>query len=114
MGAALILALTTFLVGNSIVKSNKENQQTSQGITNTISVMGEGKDYVSPDMLVISVSISELAATTKDAQTQANQKVVKVNDILSAAGIAQKDIQTTNVNIYPEYDRSNASGRKLL
>ena len=114
LGAALILAITTFFVGNALIRSNKENQQTSQGITNTISVMGEGKDYVSPDTLVISVSISELAATTKDAQTQANQKVVKVNDILSAAGIAQKDIQTTNVNVYPEYDRSNASGRKLL
>ena len=84
------------------------------GITNTISVMGEGKASVAPDMLVINVSVSELAATTELAQTQANEKISKVKDILKAADIADKDIKTTNVNAYPEYDRSNASGRKLL
>ncbi|MEI6672007.1 MAG: hypothetical protein WCL02_01215 [bacterium] len=41
MGATLILALTFFFIGNSMIQSNKNNQQTSAGITNTISVMGE-------------------------------------------------------------------------
>ena len=98
----------------SLTGALKSNQQTSQGITNTISVVGEGKASVAPDMLVINVSISELAATTDLAQTQANDKVNKVKEILKAADIADKDIKTTNVNAYPEYDRSNASGRKLL
>lgn len=97
-----------------MIQSNKANQQTSQGITNTISVMGEGKASVAPDMLVINVSVSELAATTELAQTQANEKISKVKTILTAADIADKDIKTTNVNAYPEYDRSDASGRKLL
>ena len=88
------MALTMFFVGNSMIQSNKENQQTSQGITNTISVMGEGKASVAPDMLVINVSISELAATTELAQTQANDKVNKVKDVLKAADIADKDIKT--------------------
>ena len=114
LGAALILALTTFLVGNAMIQSNKNNQQSSQGITNTISVMGEGKASVAPDMLVINVSISELAATTELAQTQADDKVSKLKKILTAADIADKDIKTTNVNTYPEYDRSNANGKKLL
>lgn len=114
LGAALILALTMFFLGNAMIQSNKNNQQTSQGITNTISVMGEGKASVAPDMLVINVSISELAATTELAQTQANDKVNKLKTLLKTADIADKDIKTTNVNTYPEYDRSNASGRKLL
>lgn len=76
--------------------------------------MGEWKASVAPDMLVINVSISELAATTDLAQTQANDKVNKVKELLKAADIADKDIKTTNVNAYPEYDRSDASGRKLL
>lgn len=112
--SAIILAWVFLIVGLSLTNSLKSNQQTSQGITNTISVMGEGKASVAPDMLVISVSISELAATTELAQTQANEKVDKLKAILKAAGIADKDIKTTNVNTYPEYDRSNASGRKLL
>ena len=76
--------------------------------------MGEGKASVAPDMLVINVSISELAATTELAQKQADDKVTKLKTILKAANIADKDIKTTNVNAYPEYDYSNSAGRKLL
>jgi len=111
LGAALILAMTMFFVGNSMIKSN---QSSNYGVANSISVMGEGKASVAPDMLVINVSISELAATTELAQTQANEKVNALKEILKAADIADKDIKTTNVNAYPEYDRSDASGRKLL
>ncbi|MFA6256060.1 MAG: SIMPL domain-containing protein [Candidatus Absconditabacterales bacterium] len=114
LGAALILSLTVFFIGNSLIQANKSNQSTNYGMVNTISVMGEGKASVAPDMLVINVSISELAASTDLAQSQANDKVNKLKEILKAADIANKDIKTTNVNVYPEYDRSNASGRKLL
>lgn len=113
LGATLILALTVFFMGNAMIQSNKNNQQSSMGISNTISVMGEGKASVSPDMLVINISVSELAATTELAQTQANTKINKVKTLLKDAGIEDKDIKTTNVNAYPEYDRSQ-SGRKLL
>jgi hypothetical protein len=101
-------------VGNSFINANKANQSTNYGMTNTISVMGEGKASVAPDMLVINVSISELAATTDVAQTQANEKVNKLKDLLKKNEILDKNIKTTNVNVYPEYDRSNANGRKLL
>ncbi len=96
-----------------MIQSNKNNQQSSMGITNTISVIGEGKASVAPDMLVINVAISELAATTEKAQTQANEKVNKLKEILKTAEIADKDIKTANVSTNPEYDRSQ-SWRKLL
>ncbi len=114
LGAALLLSLTMFFVGNAMVQSNNNNQQSAMGITNTISVMGEWKASVSPDMLVINVSISELAATTELAQTQTNDKVAKLKEILKNSEIDDKDIKTTNVNAYPEYDRSDTNGRKLL
>jgi len=65
-------------------------------------------------MLVFNISVSELAATTELAQSQANDKISKVKAILKAADIADKDIKTTNVNAYPEYDYSSTNGRKLL
>ncbi|MFA7298790.1 MAG: SIMPL domain-containing protein [Candidatus Absconditabacterales bacterium] len=112
LGGALILAIGLFFVGFFMFKSNMA--QSPYGMANSISVMGEGKASVTPDMLVINVSISELAATTELAQTQANEKINKLKEILKAAEIADKDIKTANVNVYPEYDRSDASGRKLL
>lgn len=88
--------------------------QSPYGIANTITVNGEGKAYVKPDILVINVSVSELADTTEKAQTQSNEKISKLMELLSGFNVPEKDIKTTNVNVYPEYDRSDASGRKLL
>lgn len=76
--------------------------------------MGEGKTMVKPDMLVINLSVSELADTTEKAQAQSNEKVVKVRDLLSGLNIAESNLKTTSVNVSPEYDRSEPSGRKLL
>lgn len=76
--------------------------------------MGEGKTMVKPDMLVINLSVSEMADTTEQAQTQSNEKVNKLRELLSGFSIPEKDLKTTSVNVSPEYDRSEPSGRKLL
>lgn len=107
---AVILAIAILFVGNSLLQSN---QPTWYGMSNSISVMGEGKASVKPDMLVINLSISELADSTEAAQNQVNEKLSKLKEILKAADIADKDIKTLNVNSYPEYDRKE-TGRTLL
>lgn len=105
--AAWILWWTSLYVGNQFIQSSKDNQQTSQGITNTISVVGEGKSKVKPDTLTINASISELGKTTKEAQTKANEKVTQIQDILEKLGVKKENIKTANLNVYPEYDRSD-------
>lgn len=112
LGWALILAIGLFFVGFFMFKSN--TSQSPYGMANSISVMGEGKTMVKPDMLVINLSVSELADTTEKAQAQSNEKVVKVRDLLSGLNIAESNLKTTSVNVSPEYDRSEPSGRKLL
>jgi len=113
LGASIILAWTLLYVWNEMIQSNKDNQQTSMGITNTISVVWEGKAYVVPDTLIINISVSELAKTTQEAQAQANTKIAKIKEILKNLEIAKENLKTINVNVYPEYDRSN-NQRKLL
>lgn len=83
-------------------------------MANSISVMGEGKTMVKPDVLVVNVSISELADTTEQAQTQSNEKVNKLRTMLNTFSIPENQLKTTSVNVSPEYDRSEPSGRKLL
>lgn len=112
LGAALILAIGLSVLGYLLFRSNMS--QSPYGMANSITVNGEGKASVTPDMLVINLSVSELADTTEKAQAQSNEKVVKVMDILSGYNVLKDNIKTTNVNVYPEYDRSDASGRKLL
>lgn len=106
--ATVILAGSLLYIGNEFIQSNKDNQQTSQGITNTISVIGEGKAKVTPDTLTINLSISEVAKTTKEAQTKANDKVAQIQGILEKAGVSKDNIQTATLNVYPEYERSES------
>jgi uncharacterized protein YggE len=94
-------------------KSNN-NQSSPYGMANSITVNGEGKTMVKPDMLIINLSISELADTTEKAQTQSNEKISKVRDLFSKLNIADNNFKTTSVNTSPEYDRNDSNGRKLL
>ncbi len=112
LGWALILALGLFFMGWLMYKSNMA--QSPYGMANSITVNGEGKASVSPDMLIVNVSVSELADSTEAAQSQSNEKVTQVMDILSGYAIPTHNIKSTSVNVYPEYDRNDASGRKLL
>lgn len=112
LGGALILSLGLFFIGYFMFKSNMS--QSPYGMANSITVNGEGKASVKPDMLVVNLSVSELAATTELAQTQSNEKMNKIKELLSGYTIPESNIKTTSVNVYPEYDRNDASGRKLL
>ena len=112
LGWALILALWLFFMGYFIFKGSMA--QSPYGITNSINVNGEGRSMTAPDMLVINLSVSELADTTEQAQLQSNEKMDALMTALSGFDIPKKDIKTTSVNNYPEYDRSQASGRKLI
>ncbi len=102
--AALIFAGVFLFVGQSFIKATKDNQQTSQGITNTISVAGEGKASVTPDTLVISSTVSEVAKTTQAAQKAANDKITQVTAILKAENIPASNFQTTNLTVNPDYN----------
>lgn len=105
--AAVILSASFIYISKEFVQSNKANQQTSQWITNTISVVGEWKSKVQPDTLIINASVSELGKTTKDAQTKANEKITQIQSILEKVGVKKENIKTQNLNVYPEYNRSN-------
>ncbi len=91
----------------------KEQISSQQWITNTISVNGEWKAYSTPDTFVINAAVSELWATTKEAQTKMEDKILKIKELLWNNEIKKDSIKTISVNVYPEYDRSN-SQRKLL
>lgn len=67
-----------------------------------ISVSGTGTLNLSPDMAVISAGVQSKAETAKTALADNNQKMSALFAELKKAGIAEKDIQTSNFNIYPE------------
>lgn len=67
-----------------------------------ISVSGTGTLNLSPDMAIISAGVQSKAKSAKTALADNNSKMAALFAELEKAGIAKKDIQTSNFNIYPE------------
>lgn len=81
---------------------------------NSISVSGEGEVSATPDIVNINAGISELGKTTKIAQESVNQKLNTILSILKEKNIPQKNIQTSNLTINPEYEWKEKDGRQLV
>lgn len=113
--AVVIIVVVAITAGGSknspVTTSNVGNQPF---VSNSIAVNGEGKVYATPDVFIFNVSVNETAATTREAFQRANTKVSEIRKALKDAGVADKDIQTTNISMYPHYDydgqRSRTSG----
>jgi len=81
-----------------------------QGIT----VSGEGKATGQPDVAVLSLGISTLKPTVAEARDQAATTMQALIDSVKGNGVAEKDIQSTQLSIYPEYDYSIGASQKLI
>ncbi len=79
--------------------------------TNTISVSGKGEVFVKPDIAKISVSVEKEAVSVTEAQNQATEAINKITFFLKESSVEDKDIKTTNYNIYPRYDWIEKAGR---
>lgn len=72
----------------------------------TISVSGEGKTTVIPDIATVSFSVITDAAVVSDAQENATKKMNAAIAAVRSFGVEEKDIKTTGYNISPRYEYS--------
>jgi len=77
-----------------------------------ISVSGEGRASAAPDMAVLGLGVSAKAATVKAANSRVQEAMGDLLDSLEDNGVEEKDIQTSQFSIYPEYDYRN--GEQIL
>ncbi len=105
VGAAALAMLALFLLIQSL-KSLKEFRYVGSGVTasNTISVSGMGEVFAVPDIATFSVSVQEEAKEVEVAQETATEKTNDIIAYLKAEGIEDRDIKTTDYNVYPQYD----------
>ena len=94
-GIVILLLTTALLAGCQASGSSAggSNQQTG------ISVSGEGKVTVTPDVANVQLGIQAQAKTVSDAQNQATKAMNDVMAALTNNGVALKDIQTQYYNI---------------
>jgi uncharacterized protein len=75
------------------------------GGVGVITVVGEGRVKIQPDIARITLGVDAVQPTVKQASTEARQTMDAVVKAATAQGIADKDIQTASFNIYVERTR---------
>jgi uncharacterized protein YggE len=71
----------------------------------TISVTGTGKLSARPDIAEIGVGVTSEAPKAQDALTKNNQAMAGLFQTLKERGVAEKDIQTSHVQVSPVYSQ---------
>jgi hypothetical protein len=106
----LFLALIATLVGQASCASKEATSTTNVTTQPTgISVSGEGKVTVAPDLAVVRLGVEAKAGTVRKARDDAAKAMDAVMAALTSKGVDKKDIQTQRFNVYP-YSERNIKG----
>lgn len=74
--------------------------------TKQISVSGEGKVAVRPDIAVFSAGVVTQKNSVKEAQDENSRSSNRILDFLKKSGIEDnKDVRTAGYNVYPQYEQ---------
>lgn len=99
----LVLAgMAASLPGASLHAQNAAAIEIAPGHT-LLTVNGEGKTRREPDMAVFSAGVTTQGATAAEALADNSRAMTQVIAALKSAGIAERDIQTSNLSISPIY-----------
>jgi uncharacterized protein YggE len=95
------------MLGAALVPTAADAQQTAtfaQPIAGTrLDVSATGEATRVPDVAIISAGVVTLASTARAALQQNAAQMERVRAALKRAGIADRDIQTSNISLNPEY-----------
>ncbi len=101
-----IFLIGIFVMMAYLVFSNRDvtiNANTDSTIDNTIAVEGSAETFAKPDTASVSFSVTKKAPTTDVAMNSVNERMNALVKQLKSAGVEEKDIKTTNYDVYPEY-----------
>ena len=101
IGIAIVLA--AWVVGQNM---NHPTTITTAS-QNSVSVNGDGQVFAQPDTFTLDVLAEEKTKTTAEGFAAVGKKVALVQKLLKENGIADKDIQSVNIAINPNYVYDN-------
>jgi uncharacterized protein len=118
LGAAIGVAAAALLIGAFTIGTH-EGGSASPGVpaadaatltslhsSGRITVTGTGTVTGVPNQLVVSLSVQATGNDVTSALNQANTTVRKVTEVLQERGVSAADIQTSDLNISPNYNNN--------
>jgi uncharacterized protein YggE len=102
-GLVVVALVAAYLVGHA--GGGEARAAEDDAVTRTVTVQGVGHVSVVPDQLALSLGV-EATRPDLDAAMDATSTAMKqVVDTLVAQGVDEKDVQTTDLSMYPVYTR---------
>jgi uncharacterized protein len=111
VGCALFTLLADPSFAQTAVNPNSIQPET------TLSITANGDVTRQPDIAWITAGVQNEAKTAREAVAANARDMAGVMSALKAAGIADKDVQTSNFSLNPRYDyvkEGSTSGRQVL
>jgi uncharacterized protein len=103
-----ISAMTALLVSGSVASAEEPLARRQESV---VSITGEGTARVVPDEAVVFAGVASAAATAHEAMAVNTNLMTAVIAAARSAGIADSDIQTSNLSLQPQYsDKSVRNG----
>lgn len=104
----IFFAFLTFLLGRQIWGNpwykDIRAEFTSTPYARTITVNGEGKITIKPDIAKVTLTVSSAGKTVSEVTVDGNKKMTNIIAEMKKLGIKAEDIQTSEYNLYPRYD----------
>ena len=117
-GAAIGLLAIALMVGASGAAAADTSGATVQSLSldgtgtvlnidvtgSVLTVVGSGRVFVEPDLADVTLGVTKRADSAEQASADAAAAMAAVVASLLEAGIAEADVRTTQLNLYPVYD----------
>jgi uncharacterized protein YggE len=94
----------SLIVFTLIAATGPAAAQTPDDETPSVTVSGEASVMAAPDMAVLQAGVTSQAKTAREAMAASAKVMNAVMEALKAGGIAEKDIQTTQLRLTPIRD----------
>lgn len=104
---AIVVLVAVFYIGNLVY----DFQSLPQNYPQEISISGNGKVYAKPDVAVLVLGVEDRGARIADIVGTNTSKMNKIIKDVKDLGVDEKDIQTTQYTISPEYNWTELGGR---
>ena len=103
LGILAILAATAIAIV-SIVSSNNSSFVLSSAQPEGLTVTATGTVHAIPDVAKVTFGITHKAPTVGEVEEKINETFADIENTLDEFDIKDKDIETNNYKVYPEYD----------
>ena len=107
LSALLVFVLTVLFTGGAIA----QGPDRPAGGNPSITVMGTGTSYGTPDIASIRIGVVTEAASAAEALKENNEAMNRLHDVITKRGIDKKDFQTVQFTVSHRYtyDKSRQS-----